>query len=291
MKHEKKIQKKKYNLPVKQGNKRIGKSIVKCIDVIPKDISNFDRCLEVPTHCRIPVVNGDQTPTLLTIEDQHVQYVAPVLKRFPRLKMFQIESSSCSHAIPSINAQECSAGAERGGVHVLDDAQPSRLLNVKSKQSNLHKESTETASKQEFHNQSTLLKLGDCEIFVVKYTKYIFQNKINETSENFDTRAAHHGMAVQLLKYAIEKPGQRFPGLVNPGIKELSKQPGTSCCELDVNVFLQALDPEFSFPNPNYFTVATCVHLLVDLDFIQIFHVWIVWDVELALLGLIYTTS
>ncbi|KAL2489420.1 Uncharacterized protein Fot_42712 [Forsythia ovata] len=237
MKHEKKIQKKKYNLPVKQGNKRIGKSIVKCIDVIPKDISNFDRCLEVPTHCRIPVVNGDQTPTLLTIEDQHVQYVAPVLRRFPRLKMFQIESSSCSHAIPSINAQECSAGAERGGVHVLDDAQPSRLLNVKSKQSNLHKESTETASKQEFHNQSTLLKLdvavleeiepirsiiphlllnrsGDCEIFVVKYTKYIFQNKINETPENFDTRAAHHGMAVQLLKYAIKKPGQRFPGLV-----------------------------------------------------------------------------
>ncbi|KAL2529581.1 hypothetical protein Fot_22182 [Forsythia ovata] len=175
----------------------MGKSIVKCIDVIPKDSSNLDGCLEVQTHCRISVVNDDQTPTLLNIEDQHVQYVAPVLTRSPGLKMFQNESAYCSHAISSINAPQCSTGAEHGRVHVLNDAGPSHLLNVNSKQSNLHKESTETASKQEFHHQSTLLK-----------------NKINKMPKNFDTRTARHNMVVQLFKYAIEKPDQRFPGLV-----------------------------------------------------------------------------
>ncbi|KAL2486738.1 Uncharacterized protein Adt_31494 [Abeliophyllum distichum] len=46
------------------------------------------------------------------------------------------------------------------------------------------------------------------------YAEYIFQNKINEMSKNFDTRAARHNIAVQLFKYAIEKPNQRFLGLV-----------------------------------------------------------------------------
>ncbi|KAL2520760.1 Papain-like cysteine peptidase superfamily [Forsythia ovata] len=100
-------------------------SIVQYIDVRPEDSSKVKGCLEDPKHCRSLVVNGDQTPSLLTIKAQYVH--------------------------------------------------------------------------------------SDCGIFVVKYTEYIFQNKINKMPKKFDTRAGRYNMAVQLFMYAIEKPDQRFP--------------------------------------------------------------------------------
>ncbi|KAL2492007.1 hypothetical protein Adt_27635 [Abeliophyllum distichum] len=54
---------------------------------------------------------------------------------------------------------------------------------------------------------------GNCRIFVVKYAEYIFIKKINEMSNDFDTRVASHNMAVQLFKYSVEKPNLRLPGI------------------------------------------------------------------------------
>ncbi|KAL2534266.1 Uncharacterized protein Adt_07617 [Abeliophyllum distichum] len=57
---------------------------------------------------------------------------------------------------------------------------------------------------------------GDSRIFVIKYAEYIFQKninaeyifqkKINAMQNKFDTRMVRYNMAIQLYKYAIEKP-------------------------------------------------------------------------------------
>ncbi|KAL2535273.1 uncharacterized protein Fot_16664 [Forsythia ovata] len=47
---------------------------------------------------------------------------------------------------------------------------------------------------------------GDYGIFIIKYAEYIYEKKISEMPNPFDTKVARHNMAVQLYKYALEKP-------------------------------------------------------------------------------------
>ncbi|KAL2541682.1 Ulp1 protease family [Abeliophyllum distichum] len=47
---------------------------------------------------------------------------------------------------------------------------------------------------------------GDCGIFIFKYAEYIHQKKISTMLNPLDTKLARHNMAIQLYKYAIEKP-------------------------------------------------------------------------------------
>ncbi|KAL2522868.1 sentrin-specific protease 6-like [Forsythia ovata] len=47
---------------------------------------------------------------------------------------------------------------------------------------------------------------GDCGIFITKYAEYIHQKKISTMPNPLDTKLARHNMAVQLYKYATEKP-------------------------------------------------------------------------------------
>ncbi|KAL2498892.1 sentrin-specific protease 6-like [Abeliophyllum distichum] len=47
---------------------------------------------------------------------------------------------------------------------------------------------------------------GDCGIFIIKYAEYIHEMKISTMPNPFDTKLARHNMAIQMYKYAIEKP-------------------------------------------------------------------------------------
>ncbi|KAL2547246.1 Ulp1 protease family [Forsythia ovata] len=47
---------------------------------------------------------------------------------------------------------------------------------------------------------------GDCGIVITKYAEYIHQKKISTMPNPLDTKLARHNMAVQLYKYATEKP-------------------------------------------------------------------------------------
>ncbi|KAL2468637.1 Ulp1 protease family [Forsythia ovata] len=47
---------------------------------------------------------------------------------------------------------------------------------------------------------------GDYGIFITKYAEYIHQKKISTMPNPLDTKLARHNMAVQLYKYATEKP-------------------------------------------------------------------------------------
>ncbi|KAL2495395.1 MYB-like transcription factor ETC1 [Forsythia ovata] len=47
---------------------------------------------------------------------------------------------------------------------------------------------------------------GDCGIFIIKYAEYIYEKKISEMPNPFDRKVARHNMAVQMYKYALEKP-------------------------------------------------------------------------------------
>ncbi|KAL2513017.1 Ulp1 protease family [Abeliophyllum distichum] len=47
---------------------------------------------------------------------------------------------------------------------------------------------------------------GDSIIFILKYTEYIHGKKISTMPNPLDTKLARHNVAVQLYKYAIEKP-------------------------------------------------------------------------------------
>ncbi|KAL2500405.1 Ulp1 protease family [Forsythia ovata] len=53
---------------------------------------------------------------------------------------------------------------------------------------------------------------GDCGIFVIKYAEYIYQKKIVDMPNKFDTHMARYNMAVQLYKYAIEQPDLTLTG-------------------------------------------------------------------------------
>ncbi|KAL2544072.1 Papain-like cysteine peptidase superfamily [Forsythia ovata] len=60
--------------------------------------------------------------------------------------------------------------------------------------------------------ESSKKRNGDCGIFVIKFAEYIFGRKIKDIPKKFDTKVARHNMAVQLYRFASEKPELQLRG-------------------------------------------------------------------------------
>ncbi|KAL2463084.1 hypothetical protein Fot_54321 [Forsythia ovata] len=113
------------------------------------DRSKGKGIVNVPVKNRSLGVSGDLTPSILTIKEQHAVSVTPILRRSPRLKIFQSDVTSSGRTTYPKNAIHLLSRAYQGADVNGNVNGPSCFQNIKSCQPNTHQPSTDAASNQE----------------------------------------------------------------------------------------------------------------------------------------------